>query len=842
MSKATRDDLKAVERLIGALTPDKRQRLKALPAVAEQLDRKWLPNPGPQTAACDSLADELFFGGEAGGGKSDILMGLSVTAHRNALLLRRTNREAAKFIKRFVEMVGHRQGWSGQRSIFTLPGRSVEFGGCQLEEDKQKYKGDPHDLICVSRGTNVLLADGSYRPVEELRVGTMLATLEGPRKLEKIYPSQRKECVEVIARVDGEEIGRQVQSPSHALLSETASFLAAARGDAYASKASHASGKLLRWLPARYALPSRHLPESIGRFLHMAEFVQPFWDRQRDWVRRAFYQGYDQEIGFVAFDGGSLMPLPPLSFDLPALRLPFPPSDATIADRRADERVGDGARSPSLHEDCRKNCSADLRLHGERTQRYADWEIAEGGGQRCLLLSGDAVEPTPNDSQEDGSAETHKHSRRIHRYVHPYTGRTRQVSQSCRLIPATLDVSPAGVRDVFDIQVEEVRHYITEGGFVNQNCFDEIADFSESQYRFIIGWNRSADPNQRCRVVAAGNPPTRIEGRWVIKYWGAWLDPTHPDPAKEGELRWYTTVDGEDREVDGPGPHLVGGEWVRARSRSFIRSQLVDNPDLAEGNYDAVLAALPAELRTAYRDGRFDLARPDDDWQTIPTAWIAAAQQRWRGDGHVGLAMTTMALDPAGGGRDSAELACRYGGWYAPLVSARGPVTTDASAMAGLVIRYRRDGCPVVVDVGGGYGGGVITRFTDNGIAFLRFDGAARSQAAARGSGLKFANKRSEAWWRFREELDPDQDGGSRIALPPDDELAADLAAPRWTPGPRGIQLEAKESIRARLGRSPGKGDAVVMALSEGERAVRLSAAGGRRPQVLLGYGYAKCR
>ena len=74
----------------------------------------------------------------------------------------------------------------------------------------------------------------------------------------------------------------------------------------------------------------------------------------------------------------------------------------------------------------------------------------------------------------------------------------------------------------------------------------------------------------------------------MIKYWGAWLDPTHPHPAKDGELRWYTTIGGADREVDGPGPHLVDGAWVRARSRSFIRSRLADNPDLADNDYDAV--------------------------------------------------------------------------------------------------------------------------------------------------------------------------------------------------------------------------------------------------------------
>jgi hypothetical protein len=64
--------------------------------------------------------------------------------------------------------------------------------------------------------------------------------------------------------------------------------------------------------------------------------------------------------------------------------------------------------------------------------------------------------------------------------------------------------------------------------------FDEGTDFLESQYRFIIGWNRSTDPKQRCRVIVASNPPTTPEGLWVVKYWGPWLDTTHPNPAKPG--------------------------------------------------------------------------------------------------------------------------------------------------------------------------------------------------------------------------------------------------------------------------------------------------------------------
>jgi hypothetical protein len=214
--------------------------------------------------------------------------------------------------------------------------------------------------------------------------------------------------------------------------------------------------------------------------------------------------------------------------------------------------------------------------------------------------------------------------------------------------------------------------------------FGEGTDFLESQYRFIIGWNRSTDPKQRCRVIVASNPPTTPEGLWVVRYWGPWLDTTHPNPAKPGELRWFTTVAGEDREVDGPGPHLIEGEDVYARSRTFIRATLSDNPDLARTNYASVLASLPEELRRAYRDGDFSVGIRDADFQVIPTAWGLAAEARWKPDGAHGLSMTAMALDPAGGGRDSAELARRHGGWYAELISAKGQETADGSATAAM--------------------------------------------------------------------------------------------------------------------------------------------------------------
>jgi hypothetical protein len=42
------------------------------------------------------------------------------------------------------------------------------------------------------------------------------------------------------------------------------------------------------------------------------------------------------------------------------------------------------------------------------------------------------------------------------------------------------------------------------------------------------------------------------------------------------------------------------------------------------------------------------------------------------------------------------------------------------------------------------------------------------------------------------------------IALPPDGELRADLAAPTYEATARGILIEEKDKIRKRIGRSPG--------------------------------------
>jgi hypothetical protein len=392
------------------------------------------------------------------------------------------------------------------------------------------------------------------------------------------------------------------------------------------------------------------------------------------------------------------------------------------------------------------------------------------------------------------------------------------------------------------------QHLGDEQGFQGQafdlKVFDEATQFLESQVRFHIGWLRSTSPGQRVRALLATNPPIDANGDWIVGFFRPWLDITHPKPATHGELRWFITApDGSDLEVDGPEPVNLPGvpHPLLPMSRTFIPAALKDNPFLINTDYQAKLDGLPEPLRSAVRDGNFMAGRQDADFQVIPTQWIIEAQARWEPNAGKGYAMTAMGFDPAGGGADAAELAFRHGGWYGDLITAKGAETADGSTMAALVMKHRRDQAPVVVDMGGGYGGAVTLRLKDNGVTHIAFNGANASVARTLDGQLSFANKRAEAWWKFREALDPDQQGGSAIALPPDPELRADLAAPTWELTTRGIQLESKDKLRERLGRSPGKGDAVVMALSEGDNAVKKAIRKtGRMPTVNRGFDAVK--
>lgn len=371
-------------------------------------------------------------------------------------------------------------------------------------------------------------------------------------------------------------------------------------------------------------------------------------------------------------------------------------------------------------------------------------------------------------------------------------------------------------------------------------CYDEATQMREAQVRYTMGWVRSDDPKQRCRVILTFNPPTTAEGRWVIKFFAPWLDPKHPNPAKDGELRWFSTIgDNPDFELDRPDDFVVvnglpvyefdprdhkSEDIISPKSRTFITARVTDNPYYMQTGYMKQLQALPEPLRSQMLRGDFGAGVEDDANQLIPTAWIEASMDRWtektsNPQFRKGV-MDSMGVDAARGGnmgstqnatgKDKMVIARRHGRYVDRLVSIKGLDVNSGSLAAAQVIRYRTDSAVVHIDIIG-VGTSPHDFLTDNHIQTVAVNGAAHSNGTDKSGLLRFANLRAELHWQLREALDPANP--DCIDLPDDSELLADLAAPTYRLTSRGIQVESKEEIVKRIKRSPDKGDAVVYSL-----------------------------
>ncbi|MEW2633356.1 hypothetical protein AB0903_17290 [Streptomyces sp. NPDC048389] len=210
--------------------------------------------------------------------------------------------------------------------------------------------------------------------------------------------------------------------------------------------------------------------------------------------------------------------------------------------------------------------------------------------------------------------------------------------------------------------------------------------------------------------------------------------------------------------------------------------------------------------------------RAADEDSVIPLAWLEAAVERWQAWDAAGRpeveGRRILGVDVARSGADSTVFVHRRGLLVAELVAYDRQDTMQTTARVQAAVgEDDEEGTglvPVVDSIG--VGGGVVDRLRELGVPVLAYTGAAKTKQRTRDGEWGFTNVRSAAYWRMRELLDPAF--GAELMLPPDDLLLSDLTTPTWdvtTGVPPKIQVERKEDVVARLGRSPDRGDAVVM-------------------------------
>lgn len=129
---------------------------KLAAATNKALTEKWIPNPGPQTDAYFSKADVLLFGGEPGGGKTQLILGLAFNCHKRSLIMRRKYNALGRIIEDMLKINGNRDGYNGSPppKLRRPDDGYIKLGAAERIGDEQNLMGDGFDFLGIDEATH----------------------------------------------------------------------------------------------------------------------------------------------------------------------------------------------------------------------------------------------------------------------------------------------------------------------------------------------------------------------------------------------------------------------------------------------------------------------------------------------------------------------------------------------------------------------------------------------------------------------------------------------------------------------------------------------------------------
>jgi hypothetical protein len=118
--------------------------------VADDEHPAWEPNPGAQSLGYHSQADVLGYGGSAGGGKTDLLLG-TAKDHQRASIYRRHYPDLADIVTRGNEIFSGVTSYvSGDKKRWEFPdGKMIFLSAVQHQTDLAKFQGRARDFIAI---------------------------------------------------------------------------------------------------------------------------------------------------------------------------------------------------------------------------------------------------------------------------------------------------------------------------------------------------------------------------------------------------------------------------------------------------------------------------------------------------------------------------------------------------------------------------------------------------------------------------------------------------------------------------------------------------------------------
>lgn len=295
-------------------------------------------------------------------------------------------------------------------------------------------------------------------------------------------------------------------------------------------------------------------------------------------------------------------------------------------------------------------------------------------------------------------------------------------------------------------------------------CFDEAKAIPAATWDAAEGAFASGD----CHALAISTPGTPM-GRFYDIH-----------ARKPGYEDWWTRHISLEEAIEAG---MVSRAWAEARRQQW------------------------GEESSVYQQRVLGEFAADEESAIISLALVEAANERWREWAEAGKprpeGRRILGVDVARYGTDKSCIAERIGDVLVSLDKWGQKSTMETAGRIKVVLGNDVAQIDVI-----GIGAGVVDRLREQGCHAVGVNfGAGTNRTDASGE-VEMLNVRASAWWGMRERL---MEGV--IALPSDDDLTGDLVAPRYSYTSAGkLQVEDKEQIRKRLGRSPDVGDAVVLA------------------------------
>lgn len=554
----------------------------------------WVPQPGPQTMAVCCPADIILFGGARGGGKSDAAIGrqlIGALQHGeawNGLFIRRHFKHFAELRRRWDELIraglpAKRVGGDTQTNYIRFEnGAKVTLTAFEAASDIETVQGHQY---CVAKGTRILMADGSPRNIEDVKVGDLVATMEGARSVTRVMPPREDLCV--IAKT---AFGQQLHPYSHPLFSASGwKDFASASGTC--SKVSELSTQEFLGLP--------RVDIDVALLLHDSLQDAPFG--MMPTVFRTSSSSCAPSPGRMEGLKSSLSD-----------RLRTCEAAQCFLHHSERSALFQHGTPDGFHESraqgSRFCCLSDRRLCGGQPLQ-SDMAPSQGSGQGTAPSPGG--EPAPPirsfDSRQDALGHSRPCSRRLSSYLHPYTGEVRPISEV--VVSGACSISPYGFATVYDLTVDKANHYISyDTGLVNKNT--EISIEEACQFSFLAemvdklkGCMRSPH-GVKCHMFLTANPggPGHTQVKNLFKL--------GKDGLKPGEYQTERT------EVE-----LFGEKVVIEMNLVFIPSKVEDNKVLCKNDpvYVAKLMSIKdPKLRAMWLDGDWDMVAGgffDDVWE-----------------------------------------------------------------------------------------------------------------------------------------------------------------------------------------------------------------------------------